>query len=668
MFIDRISELQPFWGDWKIESEIGKGSFGSVYRISRQDYTFVNMAAMKAICVPKDQKEYDLFLEKTGSIEAAKSHCDNILNQILNEIKLMNLFKGYTNIVSMEDYFVVPSGENDFGFTLLIRMELCKTVKDFIGGKQDFFSNPFELVKLGSAMCEALNVMHSKNVLHRDIKPGNIMVSQDGNYKLGDFGMAGSRFEGIESSNIAGTYDYMAPEVYNHMGYDQKADIYSLGMTLYYFANGLRGPYLEGIQHAPTRGDKDIAFDRRMKNEPMQPPLLAPPGIAGIILRACSFNPNDRFNSALELQAALQAELAKLKPLDNFRSNMSGSVAYNQSISGSVNSKSVSVYTNNSFRTFDPNASKPKKKNKLLIILVIILSLIVIAGIVVFVILYTQDNKNDTKKVYDIEDTDDSYSGDNSGFVDTEENDLYDDDLVADDGKKFEDDKLNKDDPDDDKKVDDIKEDEAAKDVQTPVDDAVMVKPVLKKDITATSIDDHIYKGTDSGMIILDGEFYDGDVKVEGDIVLDYTGKIDKSGEYKWKFSPYLNELYEEVEGTVYIKTYISDMVVGLDEYNKIEDKSEIINLSLEGQNIEDCSFLAEAYNVEKLNLDDNLMVTLDGLEKCTHLQVFSINYNTNLKNIDAVLGLNELKRVYSESTGVDTADLIKLRDLTVGG
>ncbi len=711
MFIDKISELQPFWGDWNIESKIGEGSFGSVFRICRQDFTFVNMAAMKAICVPKDQKEYDAILEKAGSVEAAGRYCDNIRNQLLNEIKLMNLFKGYTNIISMEDYFVVRSEEDAFGFTLLIRMELCRTVNEYIGGKQDFFSNPHELIRLGIAMCDALDVLHSKNVLHRDIKPGNIMVSQDGNYKLGDFGMAGSRYEGIESNQVAGTYDYMAPEVYNHSGYDQKADIYSLGLTLYYFANGLRGPYLEGIQHAPTRNDKNVALTRRMKNEPMQPPMLAPAGLANIILRACAYNPNERFNTAAELKAALQAELSRLPAPEYTKSGISGSVIYNQISGGSVSFKSISggnpVYpgspisggsvngsVNGSYNPLDTGASvqggnavplppngvpvpppvpqpgeQPvlppvqqqdkkgkgkKKKNESkptaakapnekksgskmsIIILSSVAGLVVLVGVVLLVVLGSSQRTSSLNSDAALSSSNkgDASSGKSAAKSFDGEEDISD--QIA-----------------------------AASSDQDALLNTVKVEPILIKKVTARSADDHIYKGTDASSLVLTAEFTDGNATLDGELVLQATGKIEKSGEFNWKFTPALNELYAEVEGTVYIQTFIPDMIEGLDAYNAVEDKKEILNLSLEGEHLTDCSFLSEAVNLEKLNLDDNDLKSLKGLENCTHLQVFSINYNSKLKNISAVLGLKELKRVYSESTGLDTDDLLKLSELT---
>lgn len=694
MYIDEIIKQQPFWGEWVIENKIGEGSFGSVYMISRQDYTFVNKAAMKVICVPKDQKEHDRILEKSGSLDGAKRYCTEIRNRLLNEIKIMNQFKGNSQIVSMEDYKVVEATQDDFGFSLMIRMELCKTVNTFIDNKQDYFANASELIRLGVSICNALETIHSKSLLHRDIKPGNIFVSMDGCFKLGDFGMAAGRYSGEEDPNAAGTYDYMAPEVCNNLGYDARADLYSLGLTLYYYANGLRGPYLENVFSAPTRNDKNIAFSKRMKNEPILPPSLVPKPLADVILRACAFDQNERYMTARDMRIALISVERELYSSDIgsavWQSGSTSSAMYG-SASGAApdgsglglitggssgltyGSKSVndsaSYVKSGSVRENIPAIIQPgfdnktaKKKKGLIVSLVSIATFLIIATAVVLIVVLNGSDANDVPDVTAIgeavknqEDLIDTIIG---GKEEKGDNSV---DPTNDGLSEHDTDRVSNASDDNEEVVDiDIKENDKYFEPEVQ-----KVEPVLVDgSLIAYSKEGHILKGMTKDEIIIEATFMLGNETIDGEITLDCPEIITESGEYTWSFKPFSNELYNEVEGKLYIKTFIPDMIEGLEEYNSVDDKSEILYLSLENEGLTDVSFLAEAFNLEKLNLDDNNLVNFNGLENCEHLRTLAFNNNISLNDIDALLGLKELIKVYTDSTGLNTHDLIKLDEM----
>ena len=155
--------------------------------------------------------------------------------------------------------------------------------------------NQEEIIRLGIEICQALEVCHKENVLHRDIKPENIMVAKDGTFKLGDFGLAREWDDG--SMTVIGTRNYMAPEVYNTF-YDKSADIYSLGMVLYYFANDMRLPFWD-------LHDSVAQMNARCKGELPEPKTAFEP-LRRIILKACAFEPKDRYQSAADMRADLE--------------------------------------------------------------------------------------------------------------------------------------------------------------------------------------------------------------------------------------------------------------------------------------------------------------------------------------------------------------------------
>lgn len=155
-----------------------------------------------------------------------------------------------------------------------------------------------EVIRFGIEICSALEICHEKGIIHRDIKPDNLMVSKEGQFKLGDFGIAREPISG--TMTVAGTPDYMAPEVKETTIYDKTADIYSLGLVLYYLSNDFRLPFADVA-------DSEERINRRMKKDAVLPePENAFADMRKLILKACAYDPKDRYQSAGEMKKALE--------------------------------------------------------------------------------------------------------------------------------------------------------------------------------------------------------------------------------------------------------------------------------------------------------------------------------------------------------------------------
>ena len=156
---------------------------------------------------------------------------------------------------------------------------------------------------VGSTICEALGYAHSKGIIHRDVKPGNVLVGDDGLLKVGDFGIAKAATEGGDittTGKIMGTVAYISPEYATDQELDARSDIYSLGVVLYELVVG-KPPFAE---------DTSVATAMRHVNDPPPTPRSRRAGISrqleNIIMKALEKDPNDRFASAEEMQEALQ--------------------------------------------------------------------------------------------------------------------------------------------------------------------------------------------------------------------------------------------------------------------------------------------------------------------------------------------------------------------------
>ncbi|MCB9793863.1 MAG: protein kinase [Alphaproteobacteria bacterium] len=158
---------------------------------------------------------------------------------------------------------------------------------------------PRQAVEVLVAVLDALEAAHEAGVIHRDIKPQNVLISEKGQPKVADFGVA--RVAGAakltRTGSSMGTWAYMAPEQRAAGPIDHRVDIYAVGATLYLvltgevpvdlFASGLDASLLEGV----------------------------PEALRGVVRKACAYRPEDRFGTAEEMQAALLALQAELPPL-----------------------------------------------------------------------------------------------------------------------------------------------------------------------------------------------------------------------------------------------------------------------------------------------------------------------------------------------------------------
>ncbi len=170
-----------------------------------------------------------------------------------------------------------------------------------------------KVAQIGSQIAQALSVAHKHDIIHRDIKPQNIMVQPDGNIKVMDFGIARAKNSHLTTDNsVLGTAHYVSPEQTQGKELGPTTDIYSLGVVMYEAATGT----------VPFDGDDAITVALKQVNEQPQPPSqrnpAVDPSLEGIILKCMQKNPADRFQTADELVRVLHDYLAgRLQAVNN---------------------------------------------------------------------------------------------------------------------------------------------------------------------------------------------------------------------------------------------------------------------------------------------------------------------------------------------------------------
>ena len=295
---------EPFFGSWHIKRFIGAGSYGKVFEIERRDFDMVFTGALKAITIPADKSEYEQVLEAGMDREGASTYFRDYVQELNREIALMSRLKGHSNIVSYEDHQIIPH-EDGIGWDILIRMELLRPINDALRQNKSF--TRAEVIRLGTDLCRALEVCGQYNIIHRDIKPANIFISDTGDYKLGDFGVARIASASTGASTRAGTVNYMAPEVFRGEKYTANVDIYSLGLVMYQLLNANRMPFYPPYPQPITLSAAEQARARRLAGEALPLPSGAQDALGQLVCKACAPDPAQRFAGPLALRKALEA-------------------------------------------------------------------------------------------------------------------------------------------------------------------------------------------------------------------------------------------------------------------------------------------------------------------------------------------------------------------------
>jgi len=294
-------KIMQIWPEWEVEEQLGKGSYGTVYKAVRRDNHIQSYAAIKVISIPTDSSEIDSLRSEGLSAEGAKTYFKGIVDDFVGEIQLMESLKGVQNIVSVEDYKVVERTDA-IGWDIYIRMELLTPFNSYLRDNQ---MTEKDVIKLGVDICTALEICSKRDIVHRDIKPENIFINDFGYFKLGDFGIARKLENSTGGLSQKGTFNYMAPEVATGTRYDARVDLYSLGIVLYRLLNGNRLPFIDTEQQLLNPNERKAAVERRIRGDRMAPPSNASPQVASVILRACAYNPAARFANATEMKEAL---------------------------------------------------------------------------------------------------------------------------------------------------------------------------------------------------------------------------------------------------------------------------------------------------------------------------------------------------------------------------
>lgn len=294
----------------------------------------------------------------------------------------------HSNIVNVYD--VGEDGETHY---IVMEYVKGKTLKQYI---QEFSPiSPARSVQIMKQLTSAIAHAHENQIIHRDIKPQNILMDQDGTVKVTDFGIATSlaATSYTKTNSVIGTVHYLSPEQARGGIATNKSDIYALGIVLYELLTG----------ELPFSGESAVSI--ALKHLQAETPSIRamnatiPQALENVVLKATAKNPDHRYSTVEEMEADLETVLSESRlnepkfvpPIDNDETKVLPIFKDPLPVSEMASTKNLSTTTNeHNSNTSNPSKARPvstkdKKNNKKIWgIIVAIIAIIILLGVLIF--------------------------------------------------------------------------------------------------------------------------------------------------------------------------------------------------------------------------------------------------------------------------------------------
>lgn len=274
----RLETPSEIAGRYEILGRLGSGGMGDVLRA--RDSVLGRTVALKIL-------PFELAVQP-GFVERFRAEAQAVARI------------SHANVVQVHDW-----GQEDDSYYMVMEYVRGKNLRQVLSSRPSGRLHPRQAAQIAGQVLGALAAAHAKGVVHRDVKPENVMVATDGRVKVADFGIARALERAAFTGGMLGTVAYVAPEQARGEQVDQRADLYSCGCMLYELLTG----------SLPFEGDAAKVLQDHLNGRVPAPSALVPsvgPELDRIVLKATAPTREDRYQSATEMRKDLAAAIASL--------------------------------------------------------------------------------------------------------------------------------------------------------------------------------------------------------------------------------------------------------------------------------------------------------------------------------------------------------------------
>lgn len=283
-------QITPLLSNTTVEKTISTGTSGDVYLVCRQHDN--KQMALKHVSIPASESQTKALIY-SGAVKSesqAQRYYSTLVQELKQELLLLNGVKNAGNLLKFRGYQVDQKFIGS-GYDVYMLSDYCPNLRDSLKEKP---LTKLSALNLAIDLCSALEQLRAAGLMHKDVHPGNIFLGSAGQYLIGDLGVAQLSELNYSSMPDAMISEYTAPELLEGAAIlNETADIYSVGVVLYELYNGGSLP----------RNSKGVF--KRKEDKPLDAPEFADVAMSEIILKACAFKPEDRYQSPSDMKQAL---------------------------------------------------------------------------------------------------------------------------------------------------------------------------------------------------------------------------------------------------------------------------------------------------------------------------------------------------------------------------
>lgn len=283
-------QITPLLSNTTVEKTISTGPSGDVYLVCRQHDN--KQMALKHVSIPASESQTKALIY-SGAVKSesqAQKYYSTLVQELKQELLLLNGVKNAGNLLKFRGYQVDQKFIGS-GYDVYMLSDYCPNLRDSL---KETPITRLSALNLAIDLCSALEQLRAAGLMHKDVHPGNIFLSSAGQYLIGDLGVAQLSDLNYSSMPDAMISEYTAPELLEGAAIlNETADIYSVGVVLYELYNG-------GTLPRNSKGNF-----KRKEDKPLDAPEFADVAMAEIILKACAFNPEERYQTPSDMKQAL---------------------------------------------------------------------------------------------------------------------------------------------------------------------------------------------------------------------------------------------------------------------------------------------------------------------------------------------------------------------------